>query len=147
MAKQTKDQRRKNVIEVLNKARSMELMAITQYMSRFTETGIVVGTIFYLSPEQVSGGVLTTASDIHSLGVIFYEMLTGVKPFIGETTLDVMKQILYNEPISIFKFRPDLDRSLADLIMLMLKKEPRLRPSTEMLYTVLRNLSEVYKGS
>ena len=122
-------------------------LAITQYMSRFTETGIVVGTIFYLSPEQVSGGVLTTASDIHSLGVIFYEMLTGVKPFIGETTLDVMKQILYNEPISIFKFRPDLDRSLADLIMLMLKKEPRLRPSTEMLYTVLRNLSEVYKGS
>ncbi len=115
-------------------------LAITQHMSRLTETGIVVGTISYLSPEQVAGEDISIASDIHSLGVIFYEMLAGVKPFIGETTLDVMKQILGSEPIEIGKFRPDLDRSLADLVMFMLKKDPGLRPSAPMIYTVLKNL-------
>jgi tetratricopeptide (TPR) repeat protein/tRNA A-37 threonylcarbamoyl transferase component Bud32 len=115
-------------------------LAITQHMSRFTETGMVVGTISYLSPEQVAGEAITIASDIHSLGVIFYEMLAGVKPFIGETTLDVMKQILDTEPIEISKFRPDLDRSLADLVMFMLKKDPGLRPAAPMIYTVLKNL-------
>jgi len=115
-------------------------LAITPQMNRLTETGIVVGTISYLSPEQVAGEAISIASDIHSLGVIFYEMLTGVKPFIGETTLDVMKQIFDSEPIEISKFRPDLDRSLADLVMFMLKKKPGLRPSAPMIYTVLKNL-------
>ena len=116
-------------------------LAITQYMSRLTETGIVVGTIFYLSPEQISGGSLTTASDIHGLGVIFYEMLTGVKPFIGETTIDVMKQIIGQKPIDINTYRPGLDRSLTDLIMFMLQKKPHLRPTAQIIYTVLKNLA------
>lgn len=115
-------------------------LAVTRHMSRLTETGMVVGTLSYLSPEQVSGGKITTASDIHAMGVIFYEMLTGLKPFIGETTIDVMKQILDREPIEIAKFRPDLDRSLADLIMFMLKKDPALRPSAGAILMLLKSL-------
>ena len=115
-------------------------LAMTQSMSRLTETGIVVGTIFYLSPEQIAGEAITTASDIHSLGVIFYEMLAGSKPFVGETTLDVMKQIISIEPIDISTYRADLNRMLSNLIMLMLQKEPRRRPTATMIYDVLRSL-------
>ena len=114
-------------------------LALTQYMSRLTETGMVIGTIFYLSPEQVSGSKITMASDIYALGVIFYEMLAGVKPFIGETTIDVMKQVLESDPIEITTFRPDLDRRLATLIMLMLQKDPHIRPPIEGILTFLKS--------
>jgi tetratricopeptide (TPR) repeat protein/tRNA A-37 threonylcarbamoyl transferase component Bud32 len=115
-------------------------LAVTQHMTRLTETGLVVGSLSYLSPEQVSGGKITTATDIHAMGVIFYEMLTGLKPFIGETTIDIMKQILAREPIEITRFRPDLDRSLADLIMFMLKKDPALRPTADAVFALLESL-------
>ncbi len=121
-------------------------LAITGSMNRLTETGIVVGTIFYLAPEQIAGQAISTASDIHSLGVIFYEMLTGSKPFGGETTLDVMKQIINSEPIEIRTFRPDLDRMLADLVMLMLRKDPRQRPTAAMIHDVLRSLAASMPG-
>lgn len=115
-------------------------LATTQSMSRLTETGMVVGTIFYLSPEQVSGEPITPASDVHALGIIFYEMLTGVRPFIGETTIDVMKQILEIEPIAVDKFRPEIDRALCDLVMFMIKKDPVLRPNAATIYTILKEL-------
>lgn len=115
-------------------------LATTQHMSRLTESGMVVGTIFYLSPEQVSRGQVTTASDIHALGIIFYEMLTGTRPFIGETTIDVMKQIIDDEPIPPDKFRPEIDKTLCDLVMFMIKKEPAQRPTAEAIYNILKEL-------
>lgn len=115
-------------------------LATTQSMSRLTETGMVVGTIFYLSPEQVSGGQITPASDVHALGIIFYEMLTGVRPFSGETTIEVMKQILEIEPIALDKFRPEIDRTLCDLVMFMIKKDPAFRPNAATIYTILKEL-------
>ncbi len=115
-------------------------LATTQHMSRLTETGMVVGTIFYLSPEQVSGGQVTSASDVHALGIIFYEMLTGIRPFIGETTIDVMKQIMEIEPIAPDKFRPEIDRTLCDLVMFMIKKDPMHRPNVEAVYNILKEL-------
>ena len=116
-------------------------LAMTQHMSRLTETGIVIGTIFYLSPEQIAGKAITTASDIHSLGVIFYEMLTGAKPYVGETTLDVMRQIITTEPIEIGTFRSDLDRMISILIMLMLQKDPQKRPTAAMIHDALKSIS------
>lgn len=115
-------------------------LATTQSMSRLTETGMVVGTIFYLSPEQVSGGQVTSASDVHALGIIFYEMLTGIRPFIGETTIEVMKQIMEIEPIAPDKFRPEIDRTLCDLVMFMIKKDPMHRPNVEAVYNILKEL-------
>lgn len=115
-------------------------LATTQNMTRLTETGMVVGTIFYLSPEQVSGGQVTLASDVHALGIIFYEMLTGIRPFIGETTIDVMKQIIDIEPIHPDKFRPEIDKTLCDLVMFMLRKDPVHRPTAEATYNILKEL-------
>lgn len=120
-------------------------LAITRHMSRLTETGIVVGTLFYLSPEQISGEPITPASDIHSLGVICYEMLTGKKPFVGETTLDVMKQIMSVDPIDLAVFLPDLDRNLSALIMMMLQKNPRHRPTAAMVVDVLKSTRKAQK--
>ncbi|HDP93969.1 MAG TPA: tetratricopeptide repeat protein [Candidatus Aminicenantes bacterium] len=116
-------------------------LAMTQHMSRLTETGMVVGTIFYLSPEQIAGEDITPASDIHSLGVIFYEMLVGAKPFTGETTLEVMRQISTIEPVDICTFRSDLDTTLSILIMLMLNKDPRLRPTAAMTFDALKSIT------
>jgi len=115
-------------------------LAMTQHMSRLTETGMVVGTLFYLSPEQIKGKAISTASDIHSLGVIFYEMMSGAKPFAGETTMDVMRQIGNAAPIDITRFRPDLDRALTILIMLMLEKDPGTRPTAAMIHDALKSM-------
>lgn len=122
-------------------------LATTQYMSRLTETGMVVGTIFYLSPEQIAGDKLTLASDVHALGVIFYEMLSGVKPFVGETTIDVMKQVMDKEPIHPAKFRSDIDITLCDLVMFMIKKNPASRPNIETIYNILKELEIHYRRS
>ena len=113
-------------------------LATTQSLSRFTETGLVVGTIFYLSPEQVTGGQLSVSSDVYALGIIFYELLTGRKPFVGETTIDIMKQILEKEPIAPETFEPRINRSLSDLVMHMLKKNPNLRPDIGQVHNVLQ---------
>ncbi len=120
-------------------------LATTQYMSRLTETGMVVGTIFYLSPEQIAGNKLTFASDVHALGVIFYEMLAGVRPFLGETTIDVMKQVMDKEPIHPAKFRSDIDITLCDLVMFMIKKNPASRPNIETIYNILKELEIHYR--
>jgi serine/threonine-protein kinase len=103
-------------------------LARTQYQTRLTQTGIVIGTISYLSPEQISGKRSGAASDIYALGTIFYEMLTGEKPFIGETTTDIMKQILEKTPIEPLHFRDDIPRELNHLILRMLEKEIKSRP-------------------
>ncbi|MFC2140962.1 two-component regulator propeller domain-containing protein [Acidobacteriota bacterium] len=103
-------------------------LARTQYQTRLTQTGIVIGTISYLSPEQISGKRSCAASDIYALGTIFYEMLTGDKPFMGETTTDIMKQILEKNPVEPLSCRDDIPGELNHLIMRMLEKEIKSRP-------------------
>lgn len=103
-------------------------LAKMQHQTRLTQTGIVIGTISYMSPEQISGKGSAPASDVYALGIIFYEMITGVKPFIGETTIDIMKQILDKMPIEPIRFRFDISFELNRLIMWMLEKEQAARP-------------------
>jgi ligand-binding sensor domain-containing protein/tRNA A-37 threonylcarbamoyl transferase component Bud32 len=103
-------------------------LAMTQYQTRLTQTGIVIGTINYLSPEQISGKRSGAASDIYALGTIFYEMLTGDKPFMGETTTDIMRQILEKIPVEPLRFRDDIPQELNHLVMRMLEKEIKSRP-------------------
>lgn len=92
-------------------------------------TGTVVGTPFYMSPEQCLGEPLDSRSDVYSLGVMFYEMLSGRRPFTTETVSGVISKHLYEEP-------PPLPASLAiprwisAAIMRALAKDPGDRPQT-----------------
>ncbi len=119
-------------------------LAKMQYQTSLTQTGIVIGTINYLSPEQISGKGSSPASDIYALGIIFYEMLTGEKPFIGETTIDIMKQIMDKTPIEPQRFRDDISPRLNHLIIRMLDKDIKLRP---VIYDVLAYLKDIEMGN
>jgi serine/threonine protein kinase len=82
-----------------------------------TRHGEVVGTPYYLSPEQARGGDITPASDLYSLGVMFFEMLTGSRPFTGET-LDLLLALHLTAPppplpVDLAGLQPIMDRLLA----------------------------------
>jgi serine/threonine protein kinase/Tfp pilus assembly protein PilF len=92
-----------------------------------TQIGTVVGTIPYMSPEQVQGQAVDHRTDIFSLGVILYEMATGRKPFDGANSAEVASKILRDTPESIAVTRPDIPGELGRVIGRCLEKEPELR--------------------
>jgi len=91
-----------------------------------TSAGAAVGSPRYMSPEQWSGRA-TAQSDQFSLGVMAYEMLTGRPPFAGETTEELMHQILQTTPAALAEVRPDCPPRLAQTIMRMLERDPANR--------------------
>src|SRR4051794_24748330 len=92
-----------------------------------TQTGTVLGTSNYLSPEQARGQTVTPATDVYSLGVVLYELLTGEVPFPGETFVAVAMKHINEEPPSVLERRPDVPVRLAAAIDRALAKEPRQR--------------------
>ncbi len=94
-----------------------------------THAGTLIGTVAYMSPEQVQAEPVSGASDVFSLGVIFYEMVTGRKPFVGGTEVTVMYQIVHGSPPPPSLLNPDVPLALSTLILAMLEKQPRLRPA------------------
>ena len=75
---------------------------------KVTKTGLVVGTPEYMSPEQLSGDKLDGRSDVYSLGLVFYRMLTGVLPFQADSAQETMIKRLTDEPMSLAAARPDI---------------------------------------
>lgn len=92
-----------------------------------TVSGAMVGTPYYMSPEQCAGKPVTGASDQYSLGVVAYEMLTGHPPFSGETIMEIMKGHFFEIPEAVITARPDCPAALADAVTRMLVKEPAER--------------------
>jgi eukaryotic-like serine/threonine-protein kinase len=95
-----------------------------------TGEGRILGTVAYMSPEQAEGKELDQRSDIFSLGVLLYEMVTGQRPFKGETSVSIISSILKDTPGSITDFRPDVPRDLARIIKRALNKDPEHRYQT-----------------
>lgn len=95
-----------------------------------TVTSGIVGTIEYLAPEQASGGAVTPATDIYSLGVTLYEMVTGRPPFEGETPSQILHKQLHSLPEQPRNLRPEVPQRLNDLIVKMLEKQPERRISS-----------------
>lgn len=89
-----------------------------------TQTGMTLGTPLYMSPEQVEGRPLDPRSDIYSLGVTCYHMLTGEPPFRGETALSVAVHHVRTQPERLENRRPDLPTSLCRIVHKMLAKKP-----------------------
>ena len=95
-----------------------------------TQDGAAVGTVPYMSPEQVRGRPLDTRSDIFSFGVVLYEMVTGVHPFKKDSIMDTAQTILSATPPPIARYVHDVSELLQDTIRKMLAKDPGERYQT-----------------
>src|SRR5246127_2344021 len=92
-----------------------------------TQPGSAIGTLAYMSPEQVRGEPLDARTDLFSFGVVFYEMVTGVQPFRGETSGVIAEAILNRSPVAPVRLNPDLSPKLEEVINKALEKDPKLR--------------------
>ena len=92
-------------------------------MTQFTQPGQVLGTPAYMAPEQLSGGAVDGRSDLFSLGVILYWLLTGDKPFAGDTTTAVSFKIVYQEPIPATQINPSLSPEFDYMLSRALAKD------------------------
>ncbi|HEV3204947.1 MAG TPA: serine/threonine-protein kinase, partial [Gemmataceae bacterium] len=94
-----------------------------------TQTGEILGTLFYMAPEQAAGKVkqIGPQTDIHALGAILYELLTGRPPFQAASPLDILKQIQEADPKSLRAFNPNLDPQLEAVCLKCLEKRPQRR--------------------
>ena len=95
--------------------------------SEMTETGSIMGTAQYLSPEQAQGHAVTATSDIYSIGVMLYEMLTGRLPFEGDSAVAVALKHLSEPPAPVSQWRPDVHPALEAVVMAALAKDPAQR--------------------
>src|SRR6201981_50672 len=92
-----------------------------------TQPGTAIGTLTYMSPEQVRGEPLDARTDLFSFGVVFYQMVTGVQPFRGETTGVIANAILERAPVAPVRLNPNLPPKLEEVVTKALEKDRKLR--------------------
>src|SRR6266516_6346707 len=99
-----------------------------------TNSGIVLGTADYLSPEQARGETLTASSDLYSLGVVMFEMLAGCPPFVGPTAVSIAMQHASTNPPTLRQFNPTVPLAVEKIVMKTLEKElvDRFQSAAEM---------------
>jgi len=95
--------------------------------SQMTEAGSIVGTAQYLSPEQARGAPVDQRSDLYSLGIVLYEMLTGKVPFTGDTPVEIAMKHLSQVPEPPSKLRPQVPHDLDAVVMRAIAKDPDQR--------------------
>jgi len=115
---------------------------------RLTMTGMALGSLYYMSPEQINGLPLDARSDIYSLGVTLYEMVTGVHPFRGENEYRIMRAHMTAEPTHPAQVVPSLPIKLSAVILRALAKSPEQRfQSAEEFAAALRTPGEPWPRS
>jgi tetratricopeptide (TPR) repeat protein/tRNA A-37 threonylcarbamoyl transferase component Bud32/TolB-like protein len=98
--------------------------------TQMTRTGVAVGTLAYTSPEQARGQSLDVRSDVYSLGIVLYQMITGVSPFAADTAAATLQRVLGETPPPMRRIRSGIPERLESLIERSMSKDPDLRPSS-----------------
>jgi non-specific serine/threonine protein kinase len=113
----------------------------TTQLGQETVIGVVAGTVVYMSPEQGLGRDVDQRSDIFSLGVVIYEMLTGRLPFAGASSTEIIDAIVHTDPPAIARFNYSVPHELERIVRKTLAKDPNYRyQAARELYIDLRNL-------
>ncbi|AQP54062.1 hypothetical protein CBF34_06525 [Vagococcus penaei] len=98
-------------------------IAIALSETSITQTNTLLGSVHYLSPEQARGGMATRQSDIYALGIILYELLTGVVPFEGESAVSIALKHFQNDIPSVIRFNPNIPQPLENVVLHATAKE------------------------
>jgi serine/threonine protein kinase/tetratricopeptide (TPR) repeat protein len=106
---------------------NVSAMPTASELEQLTRLGTAIGTISYMSPEQVRGEELDARTDLFSFGVVLYEMVTGVLPFRGETSGVIANAILERAPVPPVRLNPDAPQKLEEIVNKALEKDRKLR--------------------
>jgi serine/threonine protein kinase len=106
--------------------------ASTRQTDPATRTGVVLGTLAYMAPEQVRGQTATIgpAVDVYALGAILYELVVGHAPFPGQEGIDTVRRVIEEEPAPLRRLRPEVPRDLETICLKCLRKAPGKRYSS-----------------
>jgi eukaryotic-like serine/threonine-protein kinase len=108
-------------------APNLSAMPTASELEQLTRLGTAVGTLTYMSPEQVRGEELDARTDLFSFGAVLYEMVTGVLPFRGETSGVIAEAILNRTPVAPVRLNPELPPKLEEIVTKALEKDRKLR--------------------